>query len=155
MIQLNRILVPVDFSEFSRHALRYGCALAEKFGAELHLLHVVEPYYPPVPEAGFMLGERDEYLSALKAAAERELTGLPGASQAQGIRMVRSVVAGPPFVEIVRYAREHAMDLIVVGSHGRSGLAHVLMGSVAERVVRKAGCPVLTVRPGQHEFVMP
>jgi nucleotide-binding universal stress UspA family protein len=155
MIQLNRILVPIDFSEFSRHALRYGCALAEKFGADLHLLNVVEPYYPPVPEAGMMLGEKDEYLSGLKNAAERELTRLPDPSQAKGVTVVRSVVAGPPFVEIVRYAREHAVDLIVVGSHGRSGLAHVLMGSVAERVVRKAGCPVLTVRPGQQEFVMP
>ena len=62
---------------------------------------------------------------------------------------------GTPFLEIIRYAREHEIDLIVMGTHGRSGLGHVLIGSVAERVVRKSPCPVLTIRPGGHEFVMP
>jgi nucleotide-binding universal stress UspA family protein len=155
MIQLQRILIPIDFSDHSRHALRYGCAFAEKFGAELHLLNVVEDYYPMVPEAGLMLPDKGEFLAGARAAAERELAKLPDAPAAKGARVVRSAVVGTPYVEIVRYARQHAIDLIVVGSHGRSGLAHVLMGSVAERVVRKASCPVLTVRPGQHEFVMP
>jgi nucleotide-binding universal stress UspA family protein len=144
MIQLQRILIPIDFSDHRRHALRYGCAFAEKFGAELHLLNVVEDYYPMVPEAGLMLPDKGEFLAGARAAAERELAKLPDAPAAKGARVVRSAVVGTPYV-----------DLIVVGSHGRSGLAHVLMGSVAERVVRKASCPVLTVRPGQHEFVMP
>jgi nucleotide-binding universal stress UspA family protein len=155
MIRLNRILVPVDFSEYGAHALRYGCALAQKFGASLHLLNVLEDYYPLVPEAGMMLGDKDQYLSGLRAATERELAKLPEAAWAPGGEVTRTVIVGTPFVEIVRYAREHDIDLIVVGSHGRTGIAHVLMGSVAERVVRKAPCPVLTVRPGQHEFIMP
>jgi len=70
-------------------------------------------------------------------------------------KVVRTIVTGTPFIEIVRYARENQIDLIVVGTHGRSGLMHSLIGSVAERVVRKASCPVLTVRPEGHQFVMP
>ena len=92
-----------------------------------------------------------------KQAAESAIENLPdqewlgeGAGE-----VVRSVIQGTPFVEIVRYAKSEGIDLIVVGSHGRTGLSHMLLGSVAERVVRKAPCPVLTVRPGQHDFVMP
>jgi nucleotide-binding universal stress UspA family protein len=155
MIKLARILVPIDFSEYGQQALRYGCALSERFGSDLHLLNVLEDYYPLVPEAGMMLGDKDQYLSGLRASSERELAKYPDPAWLPGGKVTRTVIVGTPFVEIVRYAREHDIDLIVVGSHGRSGLAHALMGSVAERVVRKASCPVLTVRPGQHEFVMP
>jgi nucleotide-binding universal stress UspA family protein len=70
-------------------------------------------------------------------------------------RVTRSVIRGTPFVEIVRYAREQNVDLIVMGTHGRTGLEHALIGSVTEKVVRKAPCPVLTVRPEGHQFVMP
>lgn len=155
MIKLESILVPTDFSEYSLHALRYGCALAEKFGAQVHLLNVVEDYYPLVPEAGMMLGERDQYLSGLRTGAERELAKLPDPAWCPAGKVTRAVQVGTAFLEIVRYAKEQQIDLVVVGSHGRSGLAHVLMGSVAEKVVRKAPCAVLTVRPGQHQFVMP
>lgn len=155
MIKLARILVPIDFSEYGQQALRYGCALSERFGSDLHLLNVLEDYYPLVPEAGMMLGDKDQYLSGLRASSERELAKYPDPAWLPGGNVTRTVIVGTPFVEIVRYAREHDIDLIVVGSHGRTGLAHALMGSVAERVVRKASCPVLTVRPGQHEFVMP
>jgi nucleotide-binding universal stress UspA family protein len=134
MIQIPSILVPIDFSPSGEQALRYGCALAEKFGSHVHLLHVVDDYYPFIPEASVFADQRDDYLAGLRTGAE---------------------VVGTPFLDIVRYAKEKDIGLIVIGSHGRSGLAHVLMGSVAERVVRKAPCPVLTVRPGQHEFVMP
>lgn len=155
MIKLEHILVPTDFSEYSLHALKYGCALAEKFGARVHLLNVVEDYYPLVPEAGMMLGERDQYLSGLRTGAERELAKLPDPAWCPAERVTRAVQVGTAFLEIVRYSKVQQIDLIVIGSHGRSGLAHVLMGSVAEKVVRKAPCAVLTVRPGQHQFVMP
>jgi nucleotide-binding universal stress UspA family protein len=155
MIQLNRILVPTDFSEYGTHALRYGCEFAQRFKAELHLLHIVDDYYPLVPEAGMLLPDKNEHLGGLRAAAERELAQLPDPAWISDMAVIRAVGLGKPFVEIIRYAREEQIDLIVVGSHGRTGLAHMLMGSVAERVVRKAPCPVLTVRPGQHEFVMP
>jgi nucleotide-binding universal stress UspA family protein len=72
-----------------------------------------------------------------------------------GLSVVSDVALGRPFMEIIRYAKDNQMDLIVLGTHGRSGLRHVLLGSVAERVVRKAPCPVLTIRHPEHEFVMP
>jgi len=155
MIQISSILVPVDFSEYGTQALRYGCALAEKFGSQVHVLHVVDDYYPYLPEGGVYLDQRDDYLAGLRTGAEREMAKLPPADWCPPARVTRSVSVGTPFVEIVRYAKQHDISLIIVGSHGRAGLAHVLMGSVAERVVRKAPCPVLTVRPGQHEFVLP
>lgn len=155
MIELRRILVPTDFSTFSKCALDYGCAIAERFGSELHLLHVEHDYHPIVPEPGLMLPEAGEYLKEAVSAAEQELSQLPAPGTHTTSAVVRHVCVGQPFLEIIRYARAQQIDLIVIGSHGRSGLAHVLMGSVAERVVRKADSPVLTVRPGQHGFVMP
>ena len=80
---------------------------------------------------------------------------LPGPDWAGKCNVTREVLMGHPFVEIIRYAREQDVDCIVLGTHGRSGLSHLLLGSVAERVVRKAPCPVLTVRHPEHEFVMP
>ncbi len=155
MIKIPSILVPIDFSQYGEQALKYACALADKFGAHVHLLHVVDDYYPYIAEAPALSSSRDDYLGGLRAGALQELEKLPQADWCPADRVSRSVIVGTPFVEIVRYAKEQDVDLIVVGSHGRSGLAHVLMGSVAERVVRKAPCPVLTVRPGQHEFVLP
>lgn len=155
MIQLRRILVPTDFSQHSQCALDYACAFAARFGSELHLLHVVNDVVPIVPEAGMVLPDIQSYRRELVTAAEQELARLPAPGQHTTSYVLRKVCAGQAFVEIVRYAREHEIDLIVLGSHGRSGLSHVLMGSVAERVVRKADCPVLVVRTGQHGFVMP
>lgn len=156
MIQIQRILVPVDFSEFGKHALKYGCELSRRFGSELHLLHVVEDVYPLVPEAGMLLPAQGDYLAELEASAAKALDQVPADDWCHGIsRVVRSVGSGTPFLEVIRYAREHDIDLIVIGTHGRTGLVHMLMGSVAEKIVRKAPCPVLTVRPEGHDFVMP
>ncbi len=88
-------------------------------------------------------------------AAEKALAGVPDPQWAAGRKVVRALVEGSPKVEIVRYARHLDLDLIVLATHGRSGLTHVIMGSVAESVVRTAPCPVLTVRPEGHQFVMP
>ena len=153
MIQISSILVPTDFSQYGEQALRYGCALADKFGSHVHLLHVVDDYYPYLPEGGAFIDRRDDYLGGLRTGAERELAKLPQGGWCPAERLTRVVAVGTPFVEIVRYAKEHNIGLIVVGSHGRAGLAHVLMGSVAERVVRKAPCPVLTVHPTGRQFV--
>ncbi len=155
MIQLNRILVPVDFSDYSSDAVKYGCALAEKFGAELHLLHVLQDMVAMVPEPGLAFPPPGDYMQELQQSAEDALMKLPDNTWKFTGKVVRSTRQGPPFVEILRYAKEMVIDLIVMGTHGRSGLAHMLLGSVAERVVRKAPCPVLSVRPDQHEFVMP
>ena len=155
MIQLRRILFPTDFSDNSRAALPYACAFAEQFGAELHILNVMYEMAQVVPETGTFFTTPVSNIDEVRESAERELANLPGPDWQKVANVVRATVPGTPFLEIIRYAREHDADLIVMGTHGRSGLAHVLLGSVAERVVRKAPCPVLTVRPEGHKFVMP
>ena len=156
MLALKRILFPTDFSEYSREAEHYACAFARQHGAELHLLTVVEDLLPVIPPLGgpaMAMGGIDPIL--MTKNARQALEAFPNKEWGHDLKIQRDVRAGSPFVEIVRYAREHDIDLIVIGTHGRTGLKHVLLGSVAERVVRKAGCPVLTVRPKSHSFVMP
>lgn len=152
MIKLTKILVPTDFSDSSLHAAKYACELSKRFGAELHLLHVVEPVIMAMPSPGAPLP--DQLLADNAQAAEERLpTWLSEVERPEA--MSHSVRRGPAFVEIVRCAKEQDADLIVLATHGRSGLTHALIGSVAERVVQKANCPVLTVRPEGHQFVMP
>lgn len=155
MIELKRILVPLDFSEHSGEALKYGCALSEKFGSELHLLHVLQDLVAMVPEPGLAFPPPGDYMQELQQSAEQALAKLPDDSWPCGGTVMRCVRQGPPFVEIIRYAKENEIDLIVIGTHGRGGLAHMLLGSVAEKVIRKAPCPVLSIRPDQHQFVHP
>lgn len=151
MINLKKILVPMDFSKFSAKALRYAEELAEKFHSELHLLHAFEAvpimsgdsvYFPPDVAA-----QEEEALR--KTLDELEVHA------SESVQVVRKLILGHPFVEIVKYARDNEIDLIVMGTHGRGAIAHMLLGSVAEKVVRKAPCPVLTVHDDEHEFVMP
>lgn len=155
MIELKRILVPTDFSDHSQGSMNYGCSLAEKFGAELHVLHVLQDLVAMVPEPGLAFPPPGDYMQELEESATRSLEELPGDAGSGLENIVRKVRQGPPFLEIIRYAQENEIDLIVLGTHGRSGLAHMLLGSVAERVVRKAPCPVLTVRSESHKFEMP
>jgi nucleotide-binding universal stress UspA family protein len=150
MIKLERILIPTDFSEHSRQASKYACELAKRFIAELHLLHVVQPLV--LPESGGLLPQ-DEV--DWEEGRKKDLEELKEPGFEHATRVIRTVQTGTPFVEIVRYARDNDIDLIVMGTHGRTGLMHALIGSVAERVVRKSPCPVLTVRPEGHQFVMP
>ena len=156
MIKLDRILVPTDFSDFSRPAMQYGCAIAARFSAELHLLHVVPDPAMLVPEAAaFSVETMQAQSESLVKDAQATLHALPPDGWENEKPIVREVRVGAAFMEIIDYAREHSIDLIVIGTHGRSGLMHILMGSVAERIVRKASCPVLTVKPEGHQFVMP
>ena len=155
MIRLNKILVPTDMSDFSEHALRYGCEFARRFEAELHLLNVVQDVVAMVPEPGMAFPAPGEYMRELQQASQEALEKIPDPEWVEGVSIVREIRVGTPFVEIVRYAKAVDIDLVVIGTHGRSGLAHVLLGSTAERVVRKAPCPVLSVRPEGHDFVMP
>ncbi len=155
MIKLQRVLLPTDFSEYSAAARVYACAFAQQFGAELHVLHVIQDLAPLVPEPGAALAPPVDYLRELELNAHAMLERAVDASWAVGKSIVKVVRQGPPFLEIVQYAQEANIDLIVLGTHGRGGLAHMLLGSVAEKVVRKAPCPVLTVRHPEHEFVAP
>lgn len=153
MIRLKKILCPTDFSEHSRSSLLYACELATKFQAELHLLHILQDLVTIVPEAGMSFVPPGDYMEQMQISATQALEKVPGEGFSGAT--VRAVRTGAPFVEIVRYAREQQIDLIVISTHGRSGLAHVLLGSVAEKVVRKAPCPVLTIRPEGHQFAAP
>jgi nucleotide-binding universal stress UspA family protein len=156
MVNLKQILVPTDFSMASDSALRYGKALAETFGSTVHLLHVVEetPVYPWASPEGILplpLPAWDEMEKQVREQLTKQLTD----AEQRLFHAELATLPGNPFVEIVRYAKEHTIDLIVIGTHGRGPVAHMLLGSVAEKVVRKAPCPVLTVRSPEHEFVMP
>lgn len=153
-IRLQKILLPTDFSNYSAAATQYACELATKFNAELHLLHTLEVHLASTP--GFAMGlVLPTYINESRAAAEKALAGVLDPKWSAGRSVIQAVVEGSPKVEIIRYARKQEIDLIVLATHGRSGLPHVIMGSVAETVVRTAPCPVLTVRPEGHQFVMP
>ena len=153
MIALKHVLVPTDFSNTSDVALRYGLAFAEAFGATLHIVHVIEePYGQPwaVETYGFSLAAlQDEWVKE----AETRMKTVLSEEQLAATKAVTGTVLGHPVMEILRYAKENAIDLVVMGTHGRGPLGHVVMGSVAERVVRKAPCPVLTVHAPDREFV--
>lgn len=153
-IRLQKILLPTDFSNYSAAATKYACEMATRFDSELHLLHTLETHLASTPEFGMGLA-LPTYIKESKAAAEKSLAGVLDPKWSEGRTVVQAVLVGSPKVEIVRYARKHDIDLIVLSTHGRTGLPHVLMGSVAESVVRTSPCPVLTVRPDGHQFVMP
>jgi nucleotide-binding universal stress UspA family protein len=137
MKSVARILVATDFSDDSSNALAWGEELARRFEAELVVLHVEEPLDRiPGHELG---GERHR-------VAEDELSRLVGRLAERGFRARGVLRTGSPFEQIVHTATTEPADMIVLGTHGRTGLSHLLMGSVAERVVRSAHCPVLTVR---------
>jgi len=138
---ITRILVPTDFSPSSEQALNYARGLAQQLGASLHLLHTVNrPLLAEGLAAEAAIAEGTAIGSAfVEEAKTRFLTLAPDAASAE-------VVFGYAAPSIVDYASQLGVDLIVMGSHGRTGIAHILMGSVAEAVMRTAPCPVLTVR---------
>jgi universal stress protein A len=148
MIGLKRILVPTDFSETSDAALRYGVELARRFSARLYLLHVPEPP-GEAAEAEYPIG----LFETMQNAVYERLPHLLSEGDRRELRPECAMRLGTPWEEIVRHAEEHDIDLIVMGTHGRDGLARLLVGSVAETVVRKALCPVLTVHHPEHQFV--
>ncbi len=145
-MEMHHILAPTDFSEFSKKAIDYAFGLAQQFGAKLSLLHVIE--MPAFPVEGFVPpGPGATLLEDLERQARLDLAGLLPEAKAAKVEVVRLVVMGKPYREIVETAAAENVDLIVMATHGRTGLSHLLIGSVAERVVRTAPCPVLTLRP--------
>jgi nucleotide-binding universal stress UspA family protein len=143
---LNRILVPVDFSAHSEKAIRYATTLANKFGAHLSLLHVIEdPFITGAWQAEAFIPNIPELLNDLIKAAEKRMAEQKQKLAADGSVVETVVITGRPASAIVEQASAGTFDLIVMGTHGRTGLSHALLGSVAERVVQKAPCPVLTV----------
>ena len=139
---LGRILVPVDFSVCSKKALLYAAPFARQFGAELTLIFVLQSY-PPTPELAVI---------DPTAEAKAELEDLR--KSISHIVPTQTVLRrGEPYREIIKAASELQIDLIILSTHGRSGVARMVLGSTAEKVVRHAGCPVLVVRENEREFV--
>ena len=144
---LDRILVPVDFSKASDRAIRYATTLANKFGARVTLLHVVEdPFVTGAWQAEAFIANVPALLNDLMMGARTRLSELKTELATHAFIVDTAVITGPPARAIVDHASAGHFDLIVMGTHGRTGLSHALLGSVAERVVQKAPCPVLTVR---------
>ena len=146
MAAINHVLMATDFSEASEPALELAQSFASAFGARLHLLHVIpDPYAQPwsVEATGAAI---PDLLKRWETEAEARLDELKPA----GVEAHAVVRVGNPYNEIVEYAREQGIDLIVIGTHGRGAIGHMLLGSVAEKVVRKAPCPVLTTRHPKH-----
>lgn len=156
MSQLKRILVPTDFSEPSERSAAYAVELARRYEAEeVHCVHVSDipadllatsTYYVTGPSEQYIEQIREEGRKGLDEFVRKNLAGVP---------VKTAFLEGRPFVEIIRYARTNKIDLIVISTHGRTGLRHALFGSVAEKVVRKAPCPVLVVKRDERDFVMP
>lgn len=151
MIPFKHILLPTDFSNNAQSAQDYACEFADQYGAQLHVLNVVQDAALILPETGMFLTLPAPSVQEIVQAAETSLLNIPNPAWAATHAVCRHVAVGTPYVEIVRYADEHHIDLIILGTHGRTGLQHVLMGSVAERVLRQAKCPVLTVRSPRPE----
>ncbi len=158
MIRMKNILVPTDFSEFSRLALDYAITIAQTFKATIFLIHVtpekeldsirqISPYLEP--------GRIEELLKGRESEDRKRLNEFISPEKKEGIKTEAIHRVGTPFLEIIKVAKEKEADLIVMATHGRSGLSHILFGSVAEKVVRKSTCPVLSIRPPEHKFAMP
>ncbi|MBA4250305.1 MAG: universal stress protein [Chlorobiaceae bacterium] len=144
-LTIKKIIVPVDFSDFSKSALKYSVQFAKNFSSELIITYVIEPIiYPPdfsmgqiaLPSVNLQMDER----------AKEELEKLVKIEIGEEVPVRIVIRTGKPFVEIIELAREEEADLIIISSHGHSGVEYILFGSTADKVVRKAPCPVLTLR---------
>lgn len=147
MADIRRILVPVDFSETSDYALEYALDMASRLGAEVHLLHVYQLPMYALPDGALVTGP--DFATNLSDTLQKELDQLVGRYASRGVKLETHLTEGVPHNEIERVAKERGVGLIVMGTHGRGGIQHFLLGSVAERTVRSAPVPVLTVRKPQ------
>jgi nucleotide-binding universal stress UspA family protein len=152
---IQRIVYATDFSDASREALEYAVYLAGKLSAELHCVHVVDDsyqYWMNLDSGAVPVGPSvEDLMRSAESHCKEFLAGAVGAD----VAIITKILRGNPFLEIVRYAKTAEAGLLVLGTHGRGALKHILMGSVAEKVVRKSPCPVLTIRHKGHKFEMP
>lgn len=146
MAEIKRILCPVDFSETSEHALRYAIDLASRLGADVRLVHAYQLPTYALPDGALLA--RPDFVKELTTELQKQLDELVHRYSGHGVDLQGKIVEGLAFSEINRIAEEEDADMIVMGTHGRTGMKHLLLGSVAERVVRTAQLPVLTVRHG-------
>jgi universal stress protein A len=149
--EIKKVLVPIDFSDYSKSSLKYAVNFGKNFKASLVLVYVVEPViYPPdfsmgqiaIPTAGIEMDKRAK--EELDKLAEKEIPS--------DLSVKKLIKTGKPFIEIIETASEEDVDLIIIATHGHTGVEHILFGSTAEKVVRKAPCPVLTLREPAKGF---
>jgi len=150
LLKLKRILVPVDFSPMSLKALEYALPLAERFGASIFLVHVVDSTSPTGGLRDLPWPVSDDERTG---PARAKLCELARRQIRQTLPTYPYVFAGKPYEQIILFAKVRNVDLIVIATHGNTGVRRALLGSTAERVVRHAGCPVLVVRETEREFV--
>lgn len=145
MGMIDKILVPIDFSDYSKNALKYAVQFAKHFNSSMYLIYVIEPVIYP---ADFSMGQVaiPSMDTNIQSRAEEELTNLAKNFVDPSIKVEIIIKTGKPFVEINETAKEMDIDLIIIATHGHTGVEHLLFGSTAEKVVRKAPCPVLTLR---------
>ena len=156
MIKLAKVLFSTDFSDHSLSALPYALEMCRSFGAQLHCLHVVDEGYQQLLGSGDFMGSGVVLMDDLWEPSLKRLEKFVSEKiRPQIPEVVSHQASGRPFVEIIHYAQENEIDLIVIATHGHGGLTSMLLGSVTEKVVRKSPCPVLTVRTPGHEFKMP
>ncbi len=152
MISLKKILCPIDHSDCSKEALKYAVSFAMKDEAKLYLLHIID--IRSFSEGLDAMSKQIPDEETLEQLRTKLLDCIPEEIR-DDMDIEATVIQGIPFAEIISTAKEKEIDMIVIGSHGRTGISHMMLGSVSEKVVRKAPCPVLTVRQPGHEFVMP
>ena len=155
MPDIKKVLIATDFSEASEAAVEYAKLVAGAFGAQLHVLHVLEDLAAHAWTTEVYVAALPGVHEEMQRQAQERLDLVLTPEERTKYSAVVVLRSGSPFVEVVRYARDEGMDLIVLGTHGRGAIAHMLLGSVAERVVRKAHCPVMTIRHAEHAFEMP
>jgi nucleotide-binding universal stress UspA family protein len=147
-MQFRHILAPTDFSEYSTQAVTSALEWAKKFGAKLTIVHVIE--LPPYPVEGYVPPSLSAtFMDDLERQATTDLAQLVPEAESAGVEVARVVAVGSPYRKIIDMAEAEHVDLIVMATAGRTGFSRLVMGSIAERVVRSASCPVLTIRP--HE----
>jgi len=154
MTEIRNILFTTDFSDYSRYALPYAVTMAEKFETTLHCMYVVEPVNTPV-DFGWTQVNYAELEENHEKHARNILEKLVKEELPSHVETVQAVLHGRSFSQIIEYARENEIGMIVMATHGLGGLSHILFGSTTEKVVRKSPCPVLTIRDPSHEFEMP
>lgn len=151
---VKRILIPTDFSESARYALNYAVDLNRVLKARLYLLHVLQDF-TEFSEYNLSPSILPQLYVEFEENAAKRLEDMMSDMVPSEIPCGTYILHGVPFYEIIQFAKKENIDLIVIGSHGRTGLKHVLFGHTAEKVVKKASCPVLTVRHPETEFSMP
>ena len=147
MITIRRILAPTDFGDCAAPAVRYAAELAEKLGAELVLLHVVPDAVLALPDAVMPTPTPVADLEALTEAGKTGLANLIAAEKLERLNPRTEVRIGSPAQEVIAAAADLDADILCIGTHGRGGIARVILGSVADMILRHAPCPVLSVRP--------